>query len=327
MDGLIQIGVQWIIAIQGWGTWLEMPMKFFSFIGSENFFLLILPLIYWCIDARLGLRLGFILISSVYTRGFLKFLFAGPRPYWVSDRIIAYAAEPTFGVPSGHAQIAVDVWGILAAAIRKKWAWVVAVGLIFFIGVSRLYLGVHFPHDVVVGWLLGAALLWIFLRFEGRVAAWLAQKTLRTQILIGFIISLGMIALAMLVVASLGNYVFPDAYKANALRASDQLPDPVSMDESISSAGIFFGLVVGAAWIKSRGGYQVEGPLEQRVRRFVVGLIGVILFWQGLGLVLPRNADLISSLFRYFRYALVGFWLFGGAPWLFFRFKLAKSNM
>ncbi len=64
MDTLVQIGIDWIIVIQSLGGWLEVPMKFFTFLGSDNFFYLVLPLIYWCIDASLGLRIGFILIAS-----------------------------------------------------------------------------------------------------------------------------------------------------------------------------------------------------------------------------------------------------------------------
>ena len=42
-------------AFQSLGGWLAGPMKFFSFLGSEDFFLLALPLVYWCLDAALEL--------------------------------------------------------------------------------------------------------------------------------------------------------------------------------------------------------------------------------------------------------------------------------
>jgi len=327
MDTLIQMGINWIVAIQGLGAGLEAPMKFFSFLGTENFFLLVLPLIYWCIDAGLGMRVGFMLITSSYINDIFKLLFAGPRPYWVSDKVVAYAGESSFGIPSGHAQNAVGVWGTIAPSVRKRWAWSVAIALMFLIGFSRWYLGVHFPHDVIVGWLLGAILLWAFAKYWDVVGAWLKSKTLGSQILIGFIVSLIFIALGAFSVGRLQGYVFPEAYRTNALRVSTELPAPVSMEGSITSAGIFFGLALGAAWIMSRGGYQVEGSIGSRALRFIIGLIGVLILWRGLAIFLPHNADLISYVARYVRYALVGFWVFGGAPWLFFRIKLAKSNM
>jgi len=326
MDFLVPNGINWIVAIQSQGAWLEAPMKFFSFLGTENFFLLVLPLVYWCIDAGLGIRVGFILLTSAYVNSIFKLLFAGPRPYWVSDKVIPFSAESSFGVPSGHAQNAVGVWGIIASGIRKSWAWIVAVTLMFFIGFSRLYLGVHFLHDVVTGWLLGSILLWAFVQFWGPVEAWLKQQALSSQILVALIISVIFIALGAVSVARLDGYTFPEEWRDNALRAGP-LPVPVSIEGFITSAGTFFGLAAGVAWLAARGGYQAEGPIEKRALRFVVGVIGVLVLWRGVALLLPDNADLISYVFRYIRYSLVGFWVSAGAPWLFFRFKLAQSQM
>src|SRR6185369_3045947 len=103
MDFIIAMGMNWIIAIQSSGAWLEALMKFFSFLGSQNFFFLVLPLVYWSINASVGLRVGFILIASSSLNGIIKLIFAGPRPYWVSQKVIPFASESSFGVPSGHA--------------------------------------------------------------------------------------------------------------------------------------------------------------------------------------------------------------------------------
>jgi hypothetical protein len=251
-------------------------------------------------------------------------MFAGPRPYWVSDKVIPFAAESSFGVPSGHAQNAVGVWGMIASGARKQWAWGVAIALAFFIGFSRWYLGVHFPHDVFVGWLLGGILLWAFMQFWNPVEAWLKQKTLGNQVLIAFIVSVIFIALGAISVGRLDGYTFPEEWRDNALRAGE-LPAPVSIEGFITSAGTLFGLAVGAAWMAARGGYQASGPVAKRALRYVIGVIGIVILWMGLGQVFPENADMISYLLRYLRYTLVGFWVSGGAPWLFFRFKLADE--
>jgi len=327
MDSLISNGINWIVAIQALGGWLELPMKFFSFLGSENFLFLILPLVYWSIDSRVGLQIAMILAASNNLKPILKMFFAGPRPYWVSSQVHAYVAESSFGIPSGHAQDALALWGTVAAGVRKRWAWIIALMVAFFIGFSRLYLGAHFVHDVLAGWLVGAVLLWAFMRFWDPVTAWLNSQSLSQQVLIAFIISIVSIALSAVVVARLDGYTFPSEWVDNALR-SGPVPAPVSMEGSITSAGTLFGLAVGVAWIATRGGYQATGSVEKRALRYVVGLIGVAILWRGLGFVFPDQADLLSFVLRYIRYSLVGFWLTGGAPWLFFRFKLAeKSNM
>ncbi len=325
MDVLIQNGINWIIAIQSLGGWLEVPMQFFSFLGTQDFFFLVLPLVYWSINAQLGLRVAFILIASVTVNYCGKLWFAGPRPYWISGDVRAFSAETSFGIPSGHAQNAVGVWGMLASGVRKRWAWVAALTLAFLIGFSRLYLGMHFVHDVVVGWLIGAVLLWAFLRFWDSAAAWLSTKSTMQQISLAFVVSLIMIALGYVSVARLNGYVFPQAFHANALRSSDELPDPVSIEDIFTSAGTFFGLAAGVAWIMSKGGYQANGPAAKRALRFFIGLVGVLILWRGLGAVLPQGEEIIPLVLRYFRYTLVGFWISAGAPWLFFRFKLADA--
>jgi membrane-associated phospholipid phosphatase len=327
MDVLTQNGVNWIMAVQSLGAWLEAPMEIFSFLGTENFFLLVLPLVYWSIDAKVGIQIGFILITSNFFNGVFKLLFAAPRPYWVSDQIIPLAAESTFGIPSGHAQNAVGVWGTIAASYRKAWGWMAAFALMFFIGFSRWYLGVHYSQDVIVGWLIGGILLWLFVRFWNPIEAWLKQKKFGIQVLLAFIVSILFIALGAFSAGRLDGYTFPEEWRDNALRAADELPAPVSMEGALTSAGTLFGLATGAAWITSRGGYQADGPLAKRAWRFVIGLIGILILWRGLGLIFPDQADAVSYALRYLRYSLVGFWVSAGAPWLFFRFKLANSKM
>ena len=324
MEFFLQNEIGWVIAVQSLGSWLESPMQFFSFLGTQDFFFLVLPLVYWSVDSRIGLRIAFTLIASVSVNYFFKLWFAGPRPYWVSGEVQAYSSESSFGVPSGHAQNAVAVWGTLAAGKQKIIRWC-AAALIFFIGFSRIYLGVHFPHDVITGWLLGSLLLWLCLHYWDTAAAWLKNKTVAQQILLAFVVSTIMIALGILSVNRLDGYVFPAAYEVNALRSSDVLPAPVSLEDIFTAAGTFFGMAAGAAWITRRGGYQADGPGEKRALRFFVGLIGVLILWRGLGLVFPRGEDFIAFFLRYVRYVLVGFWIIAGAPWLFFRIKLAEA--
>ena len=166
MQTLIDSSIAFIIAIQGMGEWLITPMRFFSNLGTENFFFIVLPLIYWCIDAALGLRVGFILTISGTLNYATKLLFASPRPYWVSSHIKGLWPEASFGLPSNHAQLGMSVWGIIAVHIRERWAWISAAIVIFLIGFSRIYLGSHFPHDVILGWLFCGLILYAFMKLE-----------------------------------------------------------------------------------------------------------------------------------------------------------------
>jgi len=326
MQTLIDTGIAFIIALQGAGDWLIAPMRFFSQLGTENFFFLVLPLLYWSIDSALGLRVGLILVTSNMLNYIGKIAFAGPRPYWVSSHVRGLWTESSFGIPSGHAQHAAAVWGVVAGFYKKAWVWAVCLFLIFMIGFSRLYLGAHFPHDVVLGWLLGLVLLWAFSRYWDTAAAWLNGKSLQQQILISFIVSLIFVAVGMGVTALRSRYQLPTSWLDNAALAGGELPTPVDANGTFTSAGTFFGMAVGLAWSNSRGGFQASGPVWMRALRYVIGLVGVLVLWMGLGAVFPRGDGLLVYSLRFLRYTLVGWWVTGGGPWVFQHFKLSTST-
>lgn len=326
MQTLIDAGIAFIISLQGLGDWLTIPMRFFSYLGTEDFFFLVLPLIYWSIDSALGLRVGFILVTSSTFNYLGKLIFAGPRPYWVSSHVRALWSETTFGIPSGHAQDAMSVWGIIAAYRKQVWVWVVAGFLIFFIGFSRLYLGAHFPQDVLLGWLIGGVLVWAFSRFWEPVSAWLGKQSFAQQTVVAFIVSMVFVALGMLVVSWRAGYQIPAQWTDNALLAGMEAPAPVDPNGVFTSAGTVFGLGFGLAWIMSLGGYQAKGPVWMRSLRYVIGLVGILILWMGLGQVFPRGDGLLVYSLRYLRYTLVGWWVTGGAPWVFIRFKIIEDK-
>lgn len=118
--------------------------------------------------------LGGVLLTTV-----LKYTFQRARPDFIDS---GYSAG-SFAFPSGHATVAVGFYGaltlILAYHLRgfSRWvAVVLGVLLILLIGFSRLYLGVHYPSDVLAGYL--AAPLWLV--FVGAAyAAWISIKGLR----------------------------------------------------------------------------------------------------------------------------------------------------
>jgi membrane-associated phospholipid phosphatase len=326
MDLILQAGIAFIVAFQGLGNWLALPMRFFTFLGSEEFFLLVFPALYWSINAGLGVRVGAILLISNGLNDMLKLVFSGPRPYWFSSQVKALAFETSFGVPSGHAQNAVATWGTLAAYIKRPWAWVIALALILLVGLSRIYLGVHFPHDVLLGWLIGAALLWAFLRFSDPLTAWLKGKSLGVQIGLALALSILMLAASFMAFAALQSWVLPAEWAANVQSAGagpDEVPTPINVENSVSGAGAIFGFLAGLAWITAQGGFSTEGKAWQRVARYVIGLVGLLILWYGLGRVFPRDASFLAYVLRYLRYALVGAWITAGAPYLFLLFKLA----
>jgi membrane-associated phospholipid phosphatase len=324
METIWNIGITWNIFFQNLGSCLKTPMEVFSFFGTENFFLLLLPALYWCMEGGIGLRVGIILLLSASVNDAVKMVFHGPRPYWYSTDVIRYASETSFGVPSGHAQIAFGVWGMLAASIRKWWGWPIAILIIVMIGISRLYLGVHFPHDVILGWSIGALLLWLVLRFWKPVTAWLKKMSLGQQILASFLSSLLLITFSLIpfLWLKITNWQLPQAW-------AEYAKDALSLSGTFTTAGTLFGLLAGLAWFNHQGGFDASGPLWKRILRYILGMVGVLVFYLGLkvlfGLIVPDSEAVLPYILRYIRYVLVGAWISAGAPWIFVKLKLAKK--
>jgi membrane-associated phospholipid phosphatase len=328
MDLLSSFGISFVTAFQSLGSWLVAPMEFFSFLGSENFFLIFMPLIYWSVDARLGIRVGFIMLAGNGLNALFKLPMQAPRPYWVSSNVGGLASETGFGIPSGHAETAAGMWGMIAAYYRKAWLWVAALFLVFAIGLSRLYLGVHFPHDVVVGWALGFLTLWAVVSLWRPVEARVKKMSSWNQIGLAFAVSLAMILLGALLVFLARDFVIPAEWVVNATRDGNAAPDPftASMQPLITAAAALFGLWSGLAWMARRGRFDAAGPLWKRLVRYLVGLLIVIILYAGTKAIFPSGDTLVPASFRFVRYALVGFWVSGGAPWTFARLHLTEGR-
>lgn len=329
LESLLFGQIDWIIAFQELSNWLVDIVQIITRLGNEEFFLFIAPVIYWCFSTRAGLRVGIFLMLSGGINFAFKTLFAQPRPYWIDPDVIAYSTESSFGLPSGHAQHAVVFWGTLANHTRHAIMVILAVGLIFLIGVSRVILGVHFISDVVAGWLIGIILLFFFLSLEKPVINWLKSLIFPQQVLYLFTASLLLAGVGILTRVYHSGWEMPAEWLANASAASpeSEAPDPMALSALITNAGAFFGLAVGAIWTDIRGGFDPRGLLWKRMARFLFGIIGVAILWFGLGAVFPRGESLVPYGLRYIRYAMIGLWVTGLAPWLFIRLNLANPKI
>lgn len=295
MDAIWQWGIDFIHTVQlAQGPVLTAFFKGITFMGEEEFFLLLIPTILWCVDFAVGVRLATIFLLSTYVNTGLKGLFTHPRPFELDPTVKLHDAGG-YGLPSGHSQSAVVVWGTIATEFRKTWLRVVAILLMVLIGFSRIYLGVHFPTDVLGGWAVGAIFLALYLVLGLRVEAWLKEASLAVQLILSVVLPLALLL------------IYPDK-------------------DAISSTAVLMGMGIGVALIRRIAPFSATGPLWQRAARFLVGAIGLLAIYFGLKLVFPAEGDPLYLALRAVRYVLVGLWVTLGAPWLFRRLRLASHG-
>ncbi len=326
MSNIHDVGIQIIQLFQGLGDWIIPIMKAFTFLADEQFYLLVAPLLYWCIDTTIGIRIAMMLMFSTSIHNYLKWLIHSPRPSWYSTEVKAYRFEPSFGTPSGHATNAVTIWGILGDSYRKNWLWAIVITVIVLIGLSRIVLAIHFPHDVLLGWITGTLVLIAFIKAESSVKAWLERKTVKYQFALFFGISIVIILISVLILIPIRDWTVPTMWIENAkLAYPDEEINPKSLSGGITLAGTFFGLAVGHKLTFSGNGFSPRGTSWKLFFRYILGVLGVFLIWYGLDIIFPDGDSVVAYLFRYIRYGLIGFWITFMAPCLFITLNLAKS--
>ncbi|MDQ0190054.1 phosphatase PAP2 family protein [Alicyclobacillus cycloheptanicus] len=150
---------KFIVWLQQFETpWLDRVAHWFAWLGIEGTYLLVLPIVFWSIHRKFGMRLGYVLLSSMYVNNWLKVTLSVVRPTGIPGiRSVDVLTGPSYSLPSGHTQEALTFFGALAAALRrgKKWAWLGAFVLALLMGLSRVYEGLHWPTDVLLGLALG----------------------------------------------------------------------------------------------------------------------------------------------------------------------------
>jgi undecaprenyl-diphosphatase len=145
--------------------WLEIMFRDLTSLGSPTVLALITgaAVIYLWIDQKpaAAVFVAIAIASGAVLEVLLKLGFARPRPELVSHLVDVNS----FSFPSGHATMATITYltlGTLLARVQKRRAMklyllAVATFLALLVGFSRVYLGVHWPTDVVAGWCVGAA--------------------------------------------------------------------------------------------------------------------------------------------------------------------------
>jgi len=280
----MELQVQIIQAIQNIRSpFFDLLFQGITMTAEELFFIVLAAWFLWCGDKQLGYRVGFAFLSSAVVNPLLKNSFRIERPIGVegieSQRLHTATG---YAFPSGHTQGATAFWTGMMTTLRRRWMYLLGTALIILVALSRMYLGVHWPSDVIGG--VAAGVLTVLL--TNRVFDFAARRRNKLFLLL-VVLPLG-----------IGLFLFKDE---NYVKPFGAL------------LGFWLGYVLEDRYIH----YEVQAVWWQQAIKLIVGLGLLLALRVGLkGLftvVLPADfmaADLI-------RYFFVGLWLTVGAPYLF----------
>ncbi|HHY17488.1 MAG TPA: phosphatase PAP2 family protein [Firmicutes bacterium] len=271
-------------------AWAEFLQKFSSpfmdtlvylitSVGSEIFYTLALPLIYWVWSKEIGYRVGIVLLSSDFLNRYLKVLFHIPRPpVTPSVRVIHPETGGGYAFPSGHAQGSTAFWGWLSLEARESWLYMIAAFAVVIVSASRIYLNVHWPQDVLGGIGIGLLVLavWVVIfRFY-------RKDRLSSSLRIPGCILLPVVAYA------------------------------VHPHETHMLSGLLMGLSLGRLLEDRFIGWKEKATLQENVLKVFTGILGFLVLRFGLKTIFPDQ-----GFFHVLRYALAGLWVTLVAPWIF----------
>ncbi|MCX6090477.1 MAG: phosphatase PAP2 family protein [Candidatus Atribacteria bacterium] len=283
-------GSESILFLQQFSTpFFDGLFHWVSFLGDEFFYFILLSFIYWCVDKKLGIRLSIVIFCSLYVNYTLKDFFHFPRPQGAGIRVMDFPEGESF--PSGHAQSGATVSFFLARIFRKWWWYLLAGMITVLISLARVYLGVHYPRDVVVGALLGIFFAFFF--------SFIFQK--RDQ-------GKSMIPNGTEVVLSILGGCLLFLFSRNTL--------------SVRVAGSLMGVLVGSFLEQAWVGFQEKATLLFQVIKYMGGMTSIIFLYLILKKIFPDH-----SFALFIRYFFLNFWIVFVVPFVFQRVKSRETRL
>lgn len=273
----MQLGI--LKFLQGFSSpFLDRIFEIITITAEENFIIVLAAVLLWCVNKELGYKLGFICLTGNGLNSGIKHFFQVSRPIGI-DGIRSLRVETATGTsfPSGHTQGSTTLWTTLMINVKKKPLYIFGTIIFILVGISRMYLGVHWPTDIIGGILIG--ILWAVL--ISKLFNY-CKQTKKIFLLLVVIIPL---------LAGL-SFIHEKDYIVSCGAIS----------------GFYLGYILEDKYIQ----YDTRASMIVQILKFLIGIAVLLGLKIGLKLVLPPS--LISD---FVRYSICGLWATFGAPCLF----------
>ncbi|MFW6063502.1 MAG: phosphatase PAP2 family protein [Chloroflexota bacterium] len=320
MDTIHDLSLQAIRWLQAEYTHLAAFLRIVSHLGRFEFYLAVVPLIYWCVHKALGKELAYVLAVANAVLLVAKQAIRGPRPFWL-DESLALSNESGFGAPSGHVQIATVIYLYVAAVVRQRRVWLLAFLAIGLMGFSRVFLGMHFVHDALAGFLVGVLILFACWAWRANFHKQFGNRILGQRLLVVVLVPLFFLGLYIGLMTFLNTVPLEVAWDGHASAAQTD-----TREDMTAALGILLGLGVGFILEASRVHFMVAGSIPRRILRYLFGMLVTLAIWRGLDMVFPQDPVWLGLPLRLLRYLLAGLWVAYYGPYLFVRLGLADAS-
>lgn len=262
--------------------------------GAGELAIIVLLIVYYVYNKEIGKKIAYITINSMLINSSLKSLFLAKRPFQYEGkeylRVLEASQDKATGTsfPSGHSQNSGSLYGALFKIFKNKIIRVLSLILIILVPISRLYLGVHFPGDVVIGCILGIGF--------AVLGNYLVDLFKRKNYSLYYLYIISLVIFLPFVIINLNKGQNSDLFK---------------------TYGLFIGFVLGSLFEEKKVNFNNDVPILNKILRIVIGGACLLLIKAGLKAVfnmfdfIPSN---LLDLIRYFCISIFGIGLF---PWIF----------
>ena len=281
---------------------------FFTICTEVPVITVLTAMLYWCINKKAGQRILFALAGSLNINVAVKNIVKMPRPIGTKGLISLRTQTATgYSFPSGHTQTATTFWTSMITQFKNIWIYIIGILMILGAGISRLYLAVHWPMDVIVGWILGIILSILFIKLFDYI-----DNSKNYYILVIIMLIFGV---CTYFVGGEDFYKLFGLYSGFALGYMVEDTYISFSTENKQRKNIF-----------SKITSKIEGT-KGKILRFIIGIISLLivyLIFKNIEntFMIGKNEEIIN-IFKYLKYTIIVFWGVAIAPALFKLFKLA----
>ena len=271
---------------------LNMLFQGVTMLGEEIIIVLLVAILYFCIDKLFAQKLLYTLLTSIGINGIVKNLVKFPRPF--STGKITCVREGTatgYSFPSGHTQSFATTSTTIAKKVKKVWVAIIVGILIALVAFSRLYLGAHYPSDVVVGAVLGITIAIVgsilFDKIKNKKWLYLGTILIELPFVIFFLIT----------------------------------PD-VEYEDFFKAFGMIVGFLLAVMFEEKYAPLEYNIGTGKKVLRVLIGVALALIVKEGLKLIFVSNLLGVTLLLEALRYGMLIFATLGIGPWIFKKLKI-----